>query len=139
MITRITIPIEAVAKARPRKGKYGTMYTPTTTQKFEDTVRYFASKEIATPSDDTVRLSIKIFLKRPKRLVWKRKSMPAILCDKKPDIDNYAKSIMDALSGIAYRDDNQIAILHVEKWYCSGDDRPHIDIEIGEPEVYPTP
>lgn len=37
----------------------------------------------------------------------------------KPDADNVAKAIKDALNKTAYRDDSQIAILHVEKWYAA--------------------
>jgi Holliday junction resolvase RusA-like endonuclease len=31
------------------------------------------------------------------------------------DIDNYAKSILDALNGVAYADDKQIVSLYLEK------------------------
>ena len=31
------------------------------------------------------------------------------------DIDNYAKSVLDALNGVAYTDDKQIVCLYLEK------------------------
>ena len=31
------------------------------------------------------------------------------------DIDNYAKSVLDALNGVAYTDDKQIVCLYIEK------------------------
>ena len=31
------------------------------------------------------------------------------------DIDNYAKSVLDALNGVAYKDDKQIVRLDLEK------------------------
>lgn len=34
----------------------------------------------------------------------------------KPDIDNICKSVLDALNGVAFRDDRQITVLHAEKW-----------------------
>ena len=36
---------------------------------------------------------------------------------KKPDCDNIAKSILDALNNVAYYDDSQICKLSVEKYY----------------------
>lgn len=40
-----------------------------------------------------------------------------ILPTKKPDCDNIAKIILDALNGIAYHDDSQVVELTVEKRY----------------------
>jgi Holliday junction resolvase RusA-like endonuclease len=39
---------------------------------------------------------------------------------KKPDIDNLAKSVLDGMNGIVWRDDSQIVSLHVTKVYASG-------------------
>ena len=36
---------------------------------------------------------------------------------KKPDADNIAKSVLDALNGIAYKDDSQVTFLSVQKAY----------------------
>ena len=36
---------------------------------------------------------------------------------KKPDIDNVVKIVLDALNKIAFKDDNQITKLYVEKIY----------------------
>ncbi|MEX5590971.1 RusA family crossover junction endodeoxyribonuclease, partial [Pseudomonas urmiensis] len=36
---------------------------------------------------------------------------------KKPDADNIAKAVTDALNGLAYKDDSQIVILSVYKQY----------------------
>ena len=40
-----------------------------------------------------------------------------ILHTKKIDCDNLAKTVLDALNGIAYDDDKQICRLYVEKRY----------------------
>lgn len=34
----------------------------------------------------------------------------------KPDVDNIAKAVLDALNGIAYDDDSQVVELTVKKW-----------------------
>lgn len=40
-----------------------------------------------------------------------------ILPTKKPDIDNIAKVVLDALNGLAYKDDTQVVSLEVGKFY----------------------
>ena len=48
---------------------------------------------------------------------------------KKPDIDNIAKSILDALNKLAYRDVTQVVTLHMEKHYVED---PRVEVEIEE-------
>ena len=48
--------------------------------------------------------------------------------DKKPDVDNIAKAVLDALNGIAYDDDKQITSLVIDKKYGE----PRIDVSMGE-------
>ena len=47
---------------------------------------------------------------------------------KKPDIDNIAKIILDALNQLAFKDDNQIVKLDIEKIY-SEEEKVYIKIE----------
>ena len=49
---------------------------------------------------------------------WPRKRRDAAVWkDSKPDADNIAKIVKDACNAIVYRDDAQIADLHVQKRY----------------------
>lgn len=48
---------------------------------------------------------------------------------KKPDTDNIAKNIKDALNKIAFPDDSQIVTEIIEKWYS---DTPRVEIYIKE-------
>ena len=50
---------------------------------------------------------------------------------KKPDCDNIAKIILDALNGIAFHDDSQIVTLEVFKYYS---ERPKVYVDIWEVE-----
>jgi Holliday junction resolvase RusA-like endonuclease len=48
---------------------------------------------------------------------------------KKPDVDNAAKLIMDALNGRAYRDDSDVIMLRVERrWSASGWERTRVAV-----------
>jgi Holliday junction resolvase RusA-like endonuclease len=48
---------------------------------------------------------------------------------KKPDCDNMAKIVLDALNGIAFDDDSQITDLIVHKQYGES---PNVEIELTE-------
>ena len=50
-----------------------------------------------------------------------------ILPQKKPDIDNVVKIIMDALNGAAYKDDKQVVSVFESKFY---DDDPKVIVEV---------
>lgn len=48
----------------------------------------------------------------------------------KPDCDNIAKAVCDALNNVAYRDDSQIVVLTVQKWYTT--QKPRLDVTVRE-------
>ena len=51
-----------------------------------------------------------------------------VFCDKKPDLDNAIKSILDGLNGIAYYDDKQVCILFaIKKWT---QEQPRVEVII---------
>jgi Holliday junction resolvase RusA-like endonuclease len=50
-------------------------------------------------------------------------------CDKKPDVDNIAKSILDALNGTAYDDDKRVVALTIYKEYA---DIARVNVMLGE-------
>lgn len=52
-----------------------------------------------------------------------------LLPTKKPDIDNIAKCILDALNGVAFHDDTQVVKLCMEKFYA---EKPRVEVEIQE-------
>ena len=101
-------------KGRPRLGKYGT-YTPQKTRDYEDLVKLsFKNKYKVEPSEREIKMKITAVFEPPRRLSKKKR---AELIDweqgymHKPDIDNIAKIILDALNGLAYKDDNQVTAL----------------------------
>ena len=63
--------------------------------------------------------------KKKKQEMLEDKIRPTI----KPDTDNIAKSILDSLNGIAYKDDKQIVSLKVDKYYA---EIPSVFVEIKE-------
>lgn len=63
-----------------------------------------------------VPLGMHIIIQRKLPKSKERKTIDVAAPDMgKPDLDNYAKAVMDALNGVAYKDDSQIVELRVEK------------------------
>jgi len=84
----------------------------------------------AAPHDGPVTLMLTFVLPRPGNMMWKTRPMPRVPHTKKPDADNLAKSVKDALSGLAWRDDSQVCELTVRKFVASGDEQPHTTIGV---------
>ena len=111
-----------VAKARPRLSKYGNTYTPQKTVNYENLVKYTFQSEFPQhkPYEGIIEANITAIFEVPKS--YSKKKTNDLLnnnnnYDHKPDCDNLAKIILDSLNGIAYRDDAQVTILHVNKEY----------------------
>lgn len=135
MVFEITIPGNPVAKGRPRVGRYGT-YTPRKTADYESYVEYRWAAEYGNikPSDKPLKAEIIFYMPIPKSASKKAKiAMESGVTAhiKKPDIDNMAKTVLDALNGLAYVDDSQIYSLTLYKTYS---ERPGIYLKITESE-----
>ena len=110
-------------KARPRVNTYtNRAYTPTNTKDYEMLIKqYFKVKYPKyIPLENRVCVKIVAQFKIPKNTSKKNtESMlnGSISPAKKPDIDNIVKIILDALNTMAFKDDNQITKLEVEKIY----------------------
>lgn len=95
-----------------RNGAIGT-YTPDKTVEWERSVRSYANDEKPqAPYDCPLRVHIQFYMTRPaskpKKAVW-----PVT----KPDIDNLAKAITDAMNGLIYTDDSRICEMVATKFY----------------------
>lgn len=111
-----------IAKARPRLNKFGYTYTPEKTVNYENLVKYtFQSKfPHHKPFLGLIEANITCIFDIPKS--YSKKKTKELLeghnnYNHKPDLDNIAKIILDSLNGIAYKDDSQVTILHINKEY----------------------
>lgn len=123
-----------VGKGRPRfkrMGNFVQTYTPTATADYEKLVRLRFQNAGGVVTEKPVRVEIVAFFAPPKSARKKdRIEMLAnrILPEKKPDVDNIAKIILDALNGIAYKDDSQVVVLSVKKCFAA-EARVYVHIE----------
>lgn len=108
MIEFIVI-MEPVAKGRPRFGR-GFTYTPGKTRAFEEAFRW-ASRGYrpAKPISDPIEVTLLFQIKKPKS---SKREQPCV----KPDLDNFCKSVLDAMSDF-WIDDSQIVRLYARKRY----------------------
>lgn len=134
--------VDGIPVAQPRQrqrvaqigGRMTSMnYTPSKhpVNEFKAAVRRAAAEAIPCPFDGPVELVLVFVLPRPKSLCWKSRPMPRVWCPKKPDADNLAKSVLDAMAA-CWRDDSQVCRLQVVKQIAAGDEQPHVIVMIGE-------
>lgn len=124
----------AVAQGRPkfaRIGKGVRAYDPGKSREWKEAVRWQVRAGGAiTPCSGAVSLSLAFYLARPKTLPKK-----TTYHVKRPDVDNLAKAILDALKGLAWHDDSQIVSLTVRKYYTEGTAGAGVRIVIEELSV----
>ena len=88
-------------------------YTPGKTATWEESIRAQALKHKPdTPFDCPLRLKLIFQLPRPKS-----RSKKELYPDRRPDLDNYIKSLKDALNGIIWTDDARIVEINARKEY----------------------
>ncbi len=128
-VSTIEVIGEPKGQPRPRafaRGARAGVYDPGTADEWKARVITAAqSALLAEPVKAKVRCEMVFQLPRPGRL--NRKSDPdgAIWCDAKPDADNLAKAVLDALTQVRwFADDKQVVSLLIEKYYHSRAGRP---------------
>lgn len=119
--------IEPVPKGRPRIGRGGIVYTPAKTRLFERSLRgLLKSQWAAKPIEGPLEVIITCCLARPKSAT---RFWPTV----RPDVDNLAKSILDAIQGEdgLFLDDSQICSLTCRKVYAL-DQTPKILVQVNQ-------
>ena len=71
---------------------------------------------------NAIGIEVIAWFSRPNSKVWKTKPMLGEWHTSKPDVDNILKAVLDALNGLAWGDDCQIASAKITKRVCSGDE-----------------
>jgi Holliday junction resolvase RusA-like endonuclease len=121
-----------IAKGRPKFARYGNFvkaYTPQDTINAEQDFKYQSLRyRPQTPIIGAISLKIDTYRPMQKGMSKKKQELakagilrPTV----KPDWDNLAKLVCDAMNGIFYKDDNQIVCCIVNKYYS---DIPRIEI-----------
>ena len=125
----IKLNLEPIACPRPRVSKFGVYYHKKY-QDYKDYLKYYLTSLNLNKFDDKpLYLNIIFNIQIPKSLSKKKKlELNGQYIIKKPDIDNYLKSVMDAMNGIIYKDDSQISSISIIKKYVI--ENPNTEINI---------
>ncbi len=132
------IDVEPVGKGRPKFVRStGRAYTPKKTVEYERSIREHYDELAAeygweTIEDVPVDVTILCFMPIPKSTSKKKRQQ---MIDKKirpvvrPDVDNMAKSILDALQGDGglISDDSHVVDLRCSKFYA---EEPHVIVSV---------
>ena len=114
-------------KQRPRFSRISkTVYTPTKTAKYEKQIAkaYTESGGKCISADCYVSVSVSAFFPVPKSYSKKKRQdclEHVLRPDKKPDMDNILKVVLDGLNTVAYEDDKQVVELIGRKYYTESD------------------
>ena len=129
----------AVPKQRPRiSGRRA--YTPKRTKDYEERVleafrSSYSGFYPAFGKDVPVRICISVIQEIPKSWSKKKRAQAEngeiVPLSRNGDVDNIAKSILDALNGFAYEDDCQVTMLMITKQYGV---KPCAEVQLGEDE-----
>ena len=126
---------EPVGKGRARAAVVAgraRLYTPAKTASWEQSAAQVMRKLWAqAPYEGPVHLVILACSSRPKRLLRKKDPDGRMLRPTKPDVDNVAKAVADAMvkAGVL-RDDVQVTTLTARSLYVARDEGPRVEVSI---------
>jgi Holliday junction resolvase RusA-like endonuclease len=129
---RIVIPGPPVAKARPRLGRGGNVYTPAETTAWERQAKFAARCQMGElpPVEGAVSVIVTAHIEPPKS--WSQRKQDEacagqIMPTSRPDIDNFLKCSLDALNEVVWVDDSQVVDATVRKRYAA---RPEVVVVV---------
>ncbi len=127
---KFQVPGLPVALKRPRMTRRGIVYDPSKKEKYIFSTKCLEHKPIK-PWKGPIAIDIEFYFKRPVSHIRKdgklRKNAPQ-QHTYKPDIDNLAKFVLDALGGLFFDDDRQITKMTTTKSYIYGVNATQIKI-----------
>ena len=130
MKVKFVIPGPAQAKQRPRINRQtGRVYTPNATHKYEKLVKEcYGDRHFFDGQYISVKITFKFSVPKSYSKAEYYEALIGEIRPKKADIDNYIKSVLDGLNGVAFTDDRYICHLEAEKIYTDGE--PEVIVEI---------
>ena len=135
-VIRFRVEGDVVPQGRPRlttAGGHPRAYDPAASRDYKHYVRLVAAQHKGEGLLEGP-VAVKLLVGRRIPSSWSKRRQDAaqkgeILPTTKPDVDNMAKGVKDALSGVIWRDDAQVVELTVRKVYASSG---FVEVEVAE-------
>lgn len=123
------IPVEPCSASRPRVSRQGHAYYAKPYKEFKKAAEAAilkAMQDMGRDEDDLIEAPMQVIITIVAKLPKKTKlPMP------KPDVDNYAKAVMDAATGLVWVDDWLVQSLTVIKeWQDTPNESGYIRLEV---------
>lgn len=123
-----TIPLEPVSASRPKMTRSKRVYYRPKYSRFKGNAKrlmpgLMLEAGLSRPIEGECVVVIECVSTRPKQT---RLAHPL------PDVDNYAKAILDACNGFVWVDDKQIVALDVSKRWGDSEEVGHINVKVEE-------
>ena len=113
-----------------RRGNKSIAYYPKEYQIYKDHLKMLAELICKTKYKGPLKMEVIFYMPIPSSLSKKKKDeLRGVWHIKKPDCDNLAKGVKDALEGIAYDNDSQVCELMIRKIYST---EPKIEVILCE-------
>jgi len=130
---------EPIAWTAPKAGKNGFYQGNKDLKAWKDVCSLYANTQWNKPPAEGPCKVLYVFYRTPPKSwpKWKKEYQAGCLIQEKPDSDNLAKAVTDALEDIVFSDDGRLAHLEVEKRWREPGDSPGVYIEIETYQAYP--
>ena len=131
-MTKYTLHLDPKPQSRPRFGRNGTYEDKKMNQWKRNCESQLKLMNPRIIEKGAIFVAMTFYIYPPKRIAEVKKKRlelesEAIYVDKRPDIDNYIKAVLDCSNEILFKDDGQVAALSSQKLYSLN---PRIEIEI---------
>lgn len=126
------VPGKPVAQSRPRfarRGNFVATYDAAPAKDYKSWVKSCALDYMSSFNKTIIQRDVPLVMILTVQIERPKSKKKAVFPVTKPDCDNFAKGIMDALESIMYAADQQIVRLTVTKTYS---DRPGVTVTIVE-------
>lgn len=133
---KIMIPGQPAPQGRPRfarRGNFVSTYDPPESKKYKKHVQYHAKKFAPEKLfEGALEVEVLVYKKSLKSFSSKKRidaESGILRPTTKPDADNYAKGVLDALKEIIWKDDGQVVDLIARKYYS---EKPRVEVRVKE-------
>lgn len=128
---RFDVEGEPVPQPRPRVYRGKSVLSDTQrSAAYKGTIAIMARQHIKQPLLGPIKVTLVFVLARPLSEPKTKRLDRAPHAKDRGDIDNFSKTVLDALNGVAWVDDCQVYSLSATKWVAAFEEQPHTSITI---------